>query len=369
MKFRIEREDWLPALQMVLGAVDRKQAVPVLGNLLVQATGDEVVVWGTDLELEVRATTPALVEREGETTVPARKLWEIWRNLPVSTSGEFTASGARATVKTGSGRFSLATLGAEGFPVLPSFEPAARVEMPTEGLRGVLEGTHFAMAQQDVRFYLNGLLLEIHQSGLRAVATDGHRLALCETDATTHGGDLPVQAIVPRKAVVELLRMLSGGASSVRIEVGAQALRATMGGWRLSARLVEGRFPEYERVIPDPDVWDKHVVAEREVLRQALIRAAILANERYRAVRLSLSRGRLKVQAENAEKEEAEEDLGVLYEGPALDIGFNVTYLVEAVAAVRAELVRICLQDEGSSCLIQGEDLPGCRYVVMPMRL
>lgn len=370
MKFRIAREDWLPSLQVALGAVDRKQAVPILGNLLVEATGQDIVVSGTDLELEVRSRTPAQVERQGETTVPARKLWEIWRNLPPGTIVEFSASSARATLKAGSSRFSLATLGAEAFPALQAFEAAVTAQLPSERLRELLERTHFAMAQQDVRFYLNGLLLEVHDGRLRVVATDGHRLALCEAEGRTGGTEeLPVQAIVPREAVLELMRVLGGGAPEVQIEIGAQSLRATVGEVRLSTRLVEGRFPEYERVIPDPEVWAKHVLADREGLRQALVRAGILANERYRAVRLSLESGRLNVRAENAEKEEAEEDMPVEYEGPAVDIGFNVAYLTEAVSAVGSERVRICLQDEASSCLIEGEGTGGCRYVVMPMRL
>ena len=369
MKFRISREDWLPGLQLVLGAVDRKQAVPILGNILVRAGEGEVTVAGTDLELEVRSRTAAVVEQEGETTVPARKLWDIWRNLPGGAVGEVSMSGSRVTLKAGGGRFSLATLSAEGFPTLQPFEIGLSVEVPTERLREVLERTSFAMAQQDVRFYLNGLLLEVHEGLVRVVATDGHRLALCETAAVTRADEVPRQVILPRRAALELVRILAGGESRVVLEVGPQALRATVGDIRLVTRLVEGRFPEYERVVPDPQVWDKHVVVDREDLRQALIRAAILANERYRAVRLCASKGRLVIQSENAEKEEAEEELLAEYGGPRIEIGFNVAYLVDAVTAAGGEQVRIALQDEGSSCLIDTVGELGCRYVVMPMRL
>jgi DNA polymerase-3 subunit beta len=373
MKFRIAREEWLPVLQVVLGAVDRKQAVPILGNVLVSAERGEVLTTGTDLEIEVRAVAAAEVEREGRSTVTARKLWEIWRNLPAGAAVEIAATDSRVSLKAGSARFTLAALDPAGFPASQDFEAVVRFELPAERLRELVERTHFAMAQQDVRYYLNGLLFETREGGrLRLVGTDGHRLAICETqvEADRLPAEGPHQAILPRKGVLELLRLGTEPGERVRVEIGAQALRVSAGLTRLSSRLVEGRFPEYERVVPDPAVWNRHVVAEREPLRQGLVRAAILANERYRAVRLNLEAGRLRIQAENAEQEEAVEELAVEYEGTPIEIGFNVGYLVDAIAAVRSERVRMCLQDEGSSCLIDGyEGSEGCRYVVMPMRL
>jgi DNA polymerase-3 subunit beta len=370
MKFRIGREEWLGGLQAALGAVDRKQAVPILGNFLVRAREGEVVVWGTDLEVEVRAAVSAEVLEEGETTVPGRKLWEIWRNLPGGSLAEVTTGAGRATFKVGSSRFTLSTLEAEAFPATEEFEASVAFRVPGEELRAAMEGTQFAMAQQDVRFYLNGLLLETRGKAVRVVGTDGHRLALCEMELGGVEWQELHQAIMPRKAVNEMLRLASVGEAEVLVEVGSQSLRATAGGLRLVARLVEGRYPEYERVIPDREVWDKHVVVDREALRQALVRAAILANERYRAVRLSLQAGRVRIQAENAEREEAEEEVDVEYQGGSLDIGFNVTYLVDALSAVRGERVRLYLQDENSSCLVEGEGAARrCRYVVMPMRL
>ncbi|MCU0934469.1 MAG: DNA polymerase III subunit beta [Gammaproteobacteria bacterium] len=368
MKLSVTREAWLPALQGALGAVDRKQAVPILGNLLVKATGDQVHVWGTDLEVEVRVSSPAEVQVEGETTLPARKLWEIWRSLPVGAMAEVAVSGGRATIRSGSSRFTLATLEPQSFPVGQDFEPLVSVSLPASAFKGMLEHVHFAMAQQDVRYYLNGLLLEIGEGRFRAVATDGHRLACCDTTAPDQSGEVQ-QAIVPRKAVGELLRLGAAEGDHVSIEVGVQSLRVSIGEVRLTARLVEGRFPEYERVIPDPAVWDKHVLVDREELRQSLARAAILANERYRAVRLSATAGRLAIQSENAEREQVDEELDVEYTGLPVVIGFNVTYLMDAVSAVPEERVRLCLNDENSSCLVLAEHGTACRYVVMPMRL
>lgn len=368
MKLSIAREAWLPALQVALGAVDRKQAVPILGNLLIRAVKDQVLVWGTDLEVEVRAVSPAEVQVEGATTIPARKLWEIWRSLPVGAVAEIAVSAGRATIRSGATRFTLATLDPEAFPIGQDFEPLLSVSLPAAEFKGVLEGVHFAMAQQDVRYYLNGLLLEAGDGRLRAVATDGHRLACCDTSIAGCAGEAQ-QAIVPRKAVGELLRLAAADGERASVEVGVQSLRVSVGDVRLTARLVEGRFPEYERVIPDPEVWDKHVFVGREDFRQALSRASILANERYRAVRLSVTKGRLGIQSENAEREQVDEELEVEYEGLPLVIGFNVTYLIDAVSAIPDERVRLCLNDENSSCLLMAESGAACRYVVMPMRL
>ncbi len=368
MKLNIARETWLPALQVAIGAVDRKQAVPILGNVLVKAVKDRVLVWGTDLEVEVRASAPAEVQAEGETTIPARKLWEIWRSLPVGAVADVSVGAGRATIRCGTSRFTLATLEPEGFPLGQDVEPLFSLSLQSSDFKGILERVHFAMAQQDVRYYLNGVLLESGEGRFRAVATDGHRLACCDTSIEGYAGEVH-QAIVPRKAVGELLRLGASDSDRVLVEIGMQSLRVSAGDMRLTARLVEGRFPEYERVIPDPEVWDKHVLVEREDLRQALGRASILANERYRAVRLSVTKGRLAIQSENAEREQVDEDLEVEYDGLPLVIGFNVTYLIDAVSAIPDERVRLCLNDENSSCLLMAESGSACRYVVMPMRL
>ena len=368
MKLTIAREAWLSALQMAYGAVDRKQAVPILGNLLIEATPGKVAVWGTDLEIEVSATASADVQVEGKTTIPARKLWEIWRSLPPGSVAEISAAGGRATIRSGPTRFSLTTLEPEWFPLTQGFEALVTVTLPATELKTLLERVHFAMAQQDVRYYLNGLLLEVGEGRLRAVGADGHRLALCDAKLVGNQGEI-LQAIVPRKAVGEVMRLGYGEAQEATLEIGAQALRVTTGDLRLVARLIEGRFPEYQRVIPDPEVWDKHVLVEREELRQALSRAAILANERYRSVRLSVTSGRLGIQSENAEHEQVEEDLEVDYEGPPIVIGFNVGYLIDAVSAIPGERVRLCLNDDNSSSLLLAETETACRYVVMPMRL
>jgi len=239
-------------------------------------------------------------------------------------------------------------------------------------LRTLLEKTHFAMAQQDVRYYLNGLLLETGKKMVRAVATDGHRLALCElaTEASKGNGKVARgdghQVIIPRKGVQELQRLLTGD-GAVTLAIGTNHVRATIGDIRFTSKLIDGRFPDYERVIPKPQ--GNVLKAGRDVLRQALQRAAILSNEKYRGVRLELADATLRIQANNPDQEEARDELEVEYAGQALEIGFNVNYLLDALAAVDSEQVEMGFVDANSSCLISGAGPVQARYVVMPMRL
>jgi DNA polymerase-3 subunit beta len=364
MKFTAEREDLLAALQAAIGVVERRQTMPILANVLLGAKEGRVAVTATDLEVELVAHAAVKIAAEGATTVPGRKLLDICRSLPDKATIHFAQEGDRAVIRAGKSRFTLSTLPAGEFPVVEEMNVQQTMEVPQADLKRLLDRTHFSMAQQDVRYYLNGMLLESDGKMLRTVATDGHRLALCEIDLPAKGKGQ--QIIVPRKGVLELQRLL-GSDGSLELTVGTNHIRVQIGDIRFTSKLIDGRFPEYGRVIPASP--PRVLTADREVLRGALQRTSILSNEKYRGIRLSLKGNALTVQAHNPEQEEAEEEVEVQYDGEDLEVGFNVNYLMDAIAAIEGSEVEIGLSDGNSSCLIKAPGSTGCRYVVMPMRL
>jgi DNA polymerase-3 subunit beta len=364
MKFSAERESLLAALQSVIGVVERRQTMPILANLLLSADQGKLSVTATDLEVELVATATIKSGVDGRLTVAGRKLLDICRSLPDEVTLTFTQDGDKLTVKAGRSRFVLATLPATDFPVIDELAQQQGLTIAQADLRRLLDKTHFSMAQQDVRYYLNGMLLETDGKMLRTVATDGHRLALCEMDLPAKGAGQ--QVIVPRKGVLELQRLL-GSEGDVQITIGSNHIRAQIGDVRFTSKLIDGRFPEYGRVIPSAPA--KAVVADRETLRAALQRTAILANEKYRGIRLALKKNSMTLQAHNPEQEEAEEQVEVNYKGDELEVGFNVGYLLDALAAVDGNEVEIGVTDGNSSCLVRAPGATSARYVVMPMRL
>lgn len=365
MKFTATREAILKPLQTVVGVVERRQTMPILSNVLLAAKGSALSVTATDLEVEMVAEAEVKVETAGEITVPGRKLHDICRALPDSANVEVSQSGERVTVKAGRSRFTLSTLRAADFPTVDEIAAKQTLRIARQDLRRLVEKTHFSMAQQDVRYYLNGLLLETERKTLRAVATDGHRLALAEVELATAAAR-DEQLIVPRKGVLELNRLLDGE-GEVELALGTNHIRVQVNGIRLTSKLIDGRFPEYGRVIPKdpPNV----VTADRVLLKEALQRTAILSNEKYRGVRLELSENSVVLQANNPEQEEAVETLEVEYSGEAMEIGFNVNYLLDALAAVDSEQVELAVTDANSSCLIRAPGSGSTKFVVMPMRL
>ena len=365
MKLTATREELLAPLQSVIGVVERRQTMPVLANVLLAARDNRLHVTGTDLEVELVAASAVNVAQAGDITVPGRKLLDIFRSLPEKTSVTLTTDGERVSVRGGRSRFTLSSLPAAEFPLVEEINAQHTLSLPQGEFRRLIDKTHFSMAQQDVRYYLNGLLLETDGKALRAVATDGHRLALCEMEfagqaKATH------QVIVPRKGVLELQRIL-GTEGTIELAVGTNHIRAQIGDIRFTSKLIDGRFPEYGRVIPaNPP---RTVEADREMLRQALHRTAILSNEKYRGIRLTARPDLLTLQAHNPEQEEAEDQVEVSYRGEEVEIGFNVTYLLDALSAIEGEKVEIGLTDSNSSCLIRAPGTVQTRYVVMPMRL
>jgi DNA polymerase-3 subunit beta len=364
MKFSIEREQILSPLQAVIGVVERRQTMPVLANVLLSARNGRLSVTATDLEAELVASTAVTLQQAGDVTVPGRKLVDIVRALPEKVAVGFTLEGERMVVRAGRSRFTLTTLPASDFPAVEEINATLAFEIEQVALRRMVEKTCFSMAQQDVRYYLNGMLLETDGKLLRTVATDGHRLALCEMELAA--AMTPQQVIVPRKAVLELQRLI-GGEGVVAVQVGTNHLRLQFGDVRFTSKLVDGRFPEYSRVIPAAPT--RIVTADREALRRALQRTAILSNEKFRGIRLAVKPGVLTVTAHNPEQEEAWEEVEVNYQGEEIEVGFNVTYLLEALGAVDGAEVELGLTDSNSSCLLRAPGNKTSKYVVMPMRL
>ena len=364
MKFTAEREQILAALQAAIGVVERRQTMPILANVLLAAREDRLAVTATDLEVELLAGADIKSGTDGAVTVPGRKLLDICRSLPEQARMTVAQDGERVQVKAGKSRFTLSSLPAAEFPVIEEMNVQQTLDIPQADLKRLLEKTHFSMAQQDVRYYLNGMLLETDGKMLRTVATDGHRLALCEMPMPSKGK--AQQIIVPRKGVLELQRLL-GNEGTATLTIGTNHIRAQIGDIRFTSKLIDGRFPEYSRVIPaNPP---RIMLADRDVLRGALQRTAILSNEKYRGIRLSLKGGSLTLQAHNPEQEEAEEEIEVGYGAEEIEVGFNVNYLLDAIAAIDGSEVQIGLTDSNSSCLIRAPESTSSRYVVMPMRL
>ena len=370
MKFSISREALIKPLNLVAGVVERRQTLPILSNVLVVLEGKALSLTGTDLEVELvgRVELDA-AGVDGEITVPARKLVDICKSLPEGSNIEFSLDSGKATVKAGRSRFTLSTLPAADFPAVEAGEGSVALSLEQALVKQLIDGTAFAMAQQDVRYYLNGLYLEILGGRLRVVATDGHRLALATGPARVEAADTGV--IIPRKGVLELSRLLDGNAP-LELAIGSNHLRAANEQFTFTSKLVDGKFPDYERVIPKNA--DKSVIGDRAELKQAFTRTAILSNEKYRGVRLKLADDSLDITANNPEQEQAEEVVAVEYGGAELEIGFNVSYLLDVLSVLDQARVRLSLSDEASSALLEhaeppAEQEPERLYVVMPMRL
>ncbi len=366
MRFSLQREAFLKPLAQVVNVVERRQTLPVLANFLVQVHNGQLSLTGTDLEVEMIARSAVEDAQDGETTIPARKLFEIIRALPDGSRITVSQAGDKVTVQAGRSRFTLATLPANDFPSVDEVEATERVNVPEAALKELIERTSFAMAQQDVRYYLNGLLFDLSDKTLRCVATDGHRLALCETQLE-NAASAKRQIIVPRKGVTELQRLLEGGDRELELEVGRNHIRVKRDDVTFTSKLIDGRFPDYAAVIPIGA--DREVKLDREVLRAALQRAAILSNEKYRGVRVEVSPGQLKINAHNPEQEEAQEEIEAETTVDGLAIGFNVNYLLDALSALRDEHIIIQLRDANSSALVREASSEKSRHVVMPLRL
>ncbi len=367
MKFQIPRDVILKALQQLSGVVERRQTLPVLGNILVKAEDGFITLAATDLEVELIIKLGCEVEASGEATIPARKWLDICRNLSDDATVTITLNGDRATLQSGRSRFTLSTLPSTEFPLIDEITTQTRFSVSQSTLKTIFDATHFSMAQQDVRYYLNGLMMEMSSSLLRSVATDGHRLAMKDITVDIDVNEESRQVIVPRKGIQELMRLLADSDDEVAITVGSSHIRLEISDMTFTSKLIDGRFPDYNRVMPEGG--NNIILADKELLRQTLVRVAILSNEKYRGIRMILQQNNLQLMAHNPEQEEAEDEVAVDYTGDEFEIGFNANYLLDAINAVTSEQVKVILTDSNSSCLIQASEDDSSNYVVMPMRL
>ncbi|MAM69965.1 MAG: DNA polymerase III subunit beta [Gammaproteobacteria bacterium] len=367
MQFQISRETLIKPLQLVTGVVERRQTLPVLSNVLLVLEGQQLSMTGTDLEVELVGRVEVESGAEsGEVTVPARKLMDICKSLPDDAEMKFALDDNKLVIRSGRSRFTLSTLPPSDFPSVDGSAESLEFKVAQERLKQMLDSTSFAMAQQDVRYYLNGMLFEVSPNYLRVVASDGHRLAMDTEDMKTPAAS-DMQVIVPRKGILELARLLGEGTEDVSITIGSNHIRATTANFTFTSKLVDGKFPDLERILPKGG--DKKLIADRDQLRQSLNRTAILSNEKFRGIRLMLNKDEIKILANNPEQEEAEEIVQVEYDGAAFEIGFNVSYLVDVLSVLDTDTVQLIMSDPNSSALIQGDDGSHTLYVVMPMRL
>ncbi|MDC0601701.1 DNA polymerase III subunit beta [Aliiglaciecola sp.] len=367
MKFTISRENFLQPLQLVSGAVERRHTLPILSNVLIKVSENSLWLTGTDLEVELISNVTLSGDfQEGEITVPAKKLFDICRGLSDESEIKFEVDGSKAVIRSGRSRYTLSTLSASDYPNLEDWEGETEFEISRADLKHLIESTQFSMAQQDVRYYLNGMSLETEANIIRTVATDGHRLALCRMSYTA--STLPNrQVIIPRKGVLEISRLIEADDKMVKIQLGSNHIRIFSSDFIFTSKLVDGRFPDYRRVLPKDG--DKTIEASKDLLKHAFSRASILSNEKFRGVRLNLSNNELKITANNPEQEEAEEIVDVNYQGDELEIGFNVAYLIDVFNSLSSENVKISLADSNSSALIEDAADDSALYVIMPMRL
>ena len=363
-----KRDDLLKPLQAVSGIVEKRHTLPILSNVLFERIDERLHLLATDLEIQV-STSFSTSQTSGENylvTASARKLQDILRALPEQAEITLESQNNRMLVRSGKSRFTLQTLPAEDFPKLaPTAGAAAKFKIPQKELKSLLLLVQYAMAQQDIRYYLNGMLVVLEGETLKAVATDGHRLAYASAKLQQKS-DLQ-EVILPRKAVQEIVKLLNDSEEEVSVELGPSQVKFQIGDVVLITKVVDGKFPDYTRVIPTN--YQKSFVIEREVLRQALQRVAILSNEKFRGVRWTLTEGQLRITCTNTEQEEAFEELEIGYKGEALDIGFNVTYLLDVLGNIASEKVTCSFGDANSSVLITIAEDSDFRYVVMPMRI
>ncbi len=366
MKFVISREAILRPLQLVAGVVEKRHTLPVAANILLEVKGQQLSLTGTDMEMELLGrVTLDQVGEEGAVTVPGKKLVDICRSLPDGSQIEVVLDNQRVTVRSGRSRFTLSTLPASEFPNVEAINNEISFAVVQSALRGAIDRTSFAMAQQDVRYYLNGMLFEVSADQLRTVSTDGHRLATSAIEIS--GPEEQQQIILPRKGVLELAKLLTEADVTVTLALSNNHLRAHTENFTFTSKLVDGKFPDYSRVIPRHG--SNVMMADRHELRQVFARTSILSNEKYRGVRLLLDTDTLRVFASNPDQEEAEELVMVNYQGESLEMGFNVAYLLDVMGVIDTDQVRMTLSDSNSSALVEAADGGDALYVVMPMRL
>lgn len=377
IQFSIGREEIVKYLTVVYGVVQQRHPVPILSNVLLSVEDSQLLLAATDLDIEIRTTLQVQQANAGKTTVSARKFLDICRALPSGALLNVQHKDGQLKINSGHSRFVLSTLSPDDFPITEDVDEATQLELTQGELKLLLNKTIFCMANQDVRYYLNGLLLELDEEVVRTVATDGHRLAMASLNLAASENTQarkgprqegePIQSIVPRKAVLELVRLLEDSSNTVQLKFGSRHIGAQFQWLSFTSKLIDGKFPDYERVIPAGS--KKQLIVDREPFKQMLTRVNILTSDKYRGVRLRLGPSRLQATVTNLEQEYAEEELAIDYEGEEFEIAFNNSYLIDALGAIDTEQVRIEFTSADSSCLISPAGESDGKYVVMPMRL
>jgi DNA polymerase-3 subunit beta len=367
MKFSLNRELLLKPLLLVSGAVERKSTLPILSNILFEVSGQSLTLTATDLELEMVAYADIDNQSDdGKITIPAKKLLDICKSLPEHSLITFQVEQDTVKLSSGRSRYSLSVLPATDFPNIEEWKGDVEFQLLKSEFLRLIESTHFSMANQDVRYYLNGMSIESEGNEIRSVATDGHRLAICKIS-----NDLLMlperQVIVPRKGILEIIRLLAPVDENVQILLGSNHIRIIDAEFSFTSKLVDGRFPDYRRFLPRNG--DKVFETDKAQLRQVLSRASILSNEKFKGVRLNFSNSLLKITANNPEQEQAEEELEIEFPYDDLEVGFNVSYVLDVLNAIKDEKVKFTLADANSSVVIEGSNSGEALYVVMPMRL
>jgi DNA polymerase-3 subunit beta len=366
MKLTSSRENLLAPLQQVVGVIEKRQTLPILSNVLIRLADNKLEFTGTDLEVQLVTHSVADAGEDGEITVPARKLLDICRLLPDGSSVNIDATADKLAIKSGRSRFTLSTLPADNYPAFDASAPEVELTFSSRILKKAMEKTLFAMAMQDVRYYLNGLLLDLDGGLLRTVSSDGHRLAVYEESLEGISVE-PRQVIVPRKGVLELYRLLGDQDELVTLQISPNNIRVLMGSVSFSAKLIEGRFPDFRRVMPRDITKTVHL--GKDLFKSALNRVAVLSTEKIKGVSLEVEGSTMKLQAQNPEHEEAEEELEVNLEGEGVAVGFNAAYLLDAINNIDGDEVKLSFTDAGNSCLIEDPQNQKYRFIVMPMRL
>lgn len=366
MNIKINRETLLKPLTSVASIVEKRHTLPILSNLLIEAKKNQIQLTATDLEMQISLSIESATESDFSTTLAAKKLLDICRSLPDSAEINMLSNDSRMTLRAGKSRFNLQTLPAADYPIMSKTQGNnTLVTIAQTELKNLLKQVEFAMAQQDIRYYLNGLLFEVMDNRLNIVGTDGHRLSFTSTELKQSYEKQEV--ILPRKTVIELIKLLDESDEDVQIEMSSNQVNFTFGNIKLISKIIDGKFPDYNRVIP---IGHQNTFTTSRIgILLAMQRASILSNEKYRGIRMVINKNNLKLVSTNSDQEEAEEELEIDYQGEALDIGFNVTYLIDVLNNANSEQVTFSFSDANSSCLITVPNQADYKYVVMPMRI
>jgi DNA polymerase III subunit beta len=366
MNIQINRETLLKPLTSVTSIVEKRHTLPILSNLLLEAKENKIHLTATDLEMQISLSIESATSGDFSTTISAKKLLDICRSLPDSSEINMATNESRITLKAGKSRFNLQTLPAADYPVMTKTQGLSTlVTIGQRQLKELLKQVEFAMAQQDIRYYLNGLLFEVIANRLNIVGTDGHRLSFTSAELKQNYDKQDV--ILPRKTVIELIKLLDDSDEDVQIELATNQVNFNFNNFKLISKVIDGKFPDYYRVIPTDH--QNSFTTDRVGVLLAMQRASILSNEKYRGIRMVLSNGNLKLISTNSDQEEAEEELEINYVGDSLDIGFNVTYLIDVLNNTNSEQITFSFADANSSCLITIPNNTDYKYVVMPMRI